>query len=684
MGKQAMQGATPQDCLHLHQVVICHNKQGSIIPTFRTVPMVPTGFHTALPVVEPEEEEGFPSSQSQKRLFQIVPQSAPFSPSEDMLAHAAGGNSEAGHIEGFPMSQSQKHSASDDVFASDSADEFPTSQSQFRLFRFPHSTQQIAMSPSHESAYSSKATGPDGDPKAAGSCSLPHSLRGRASPQSWMGSKSSRSGSSKSSRTKSSKSSRTKSARPSRTRPLTLSPLGPKLSAAATCPPQREPACEPSGQQSTLEKAREAMGVKELHHWCAAVSVLMALLFISDFSSHQFRSVPRPSEWGVPLLLLLAWAGAAVVSMFAWLRPYAAYGLAVGSLLATCQLAWHWDSHVAHIKDTLRVDSPAGRGLCDATASGDRSALCGSFYGLSFGASGLDFLDSAAFFIVMFQNCLQSSFLCRLGLRMTAAVSTLQWAVFVAWPFVSPDLNPAWLCRILAPGLWTALQIRASYMWESELKQQAQLIDDLQHAVARSRRAHREAQTADGALSCLLKDTMEEAAACIASRQSAEGDDDWALSRASDLLFRGAWWCRLRDVALQVVAGRYETFPTTVDLRDFARDFLRGRNNVGLSCPSTTAQLDPLATNLMLDAAVVNAILHGHPEDPQVRTCRAAGALGAQPAKGKAGFAGRYGARLGDQGHLVGRGQWASLPMERKGSRKGQGQVVRGQFALPA
>ena len=66
---------------------------------------------------------------------------------------------------------------------------------------------------------------------------------------------------------------------------------------------------------------------------------LMALLFISDFSSHQFRSVPRPSEWGVPLLLLLAWAGAAVVSMFAWLRPYAAYALAVGSL--GCVGLWH-------------------------------------------------------------------------------------------------------------------------------------------------------------------------------------------------------------------------------------------------------------------------------------------------------------------------------------------------------
>jgi hypothetical protein len=131
--------------------------------------------------------------------------------------------------------------------------------------------------------------------------------------------------------------------------------------------------------------------------------------------------------------------------------------------------------------------------LCNATAATATArhpttrSLCTSIYGLILGASGLDFLDSGVFFIVLFQNCLQSSFLCRLGLRITAAVSLLQWAFFMVWPFIFVDLNPVWMCRIIGPGLWAAQQIRASYVWECELKQQAQRIDDLQWTLAKTR-----------------------------------------------------------------------------------------------------------------------------------------------------------------------------------------------------
>ena len=246
---------------------------------------------------------------------------------------------------------------------------------------------------------------------------------------------------------------------------------------------------------SSFQTEIAAIRVKELCHWGAMVSALMILHFSSDVSQHQFRSVPHLSEWSVVVLLLSAWVAVATTCLFPRMRQYAAYILAVGSLLTTCQLAWHWDSHVAHIKDAIRVDSPLAHAasLCNATAATATArhpttrSLCTSIYGLILGASGLDFLDSGVFFIVLFQNCLQSSFLCRLGLRITAAVSLLQWAFFMVWPFIFVDLNPVWMCRIIGPGLWAAQQIRASYVWECELKQQAQRIDDLQWTLAKTR-----------------------------------------------------------------------------------------------------------------------------------------------------------------------------------------------------
>ena len=54
------------------------------------------------------------------------------------------------------------------------------------------------------------------------------------------------------------------------------------------------------------------------------------------------------------------------------------------------------------------------------------------------------------------------------------------------------------------------------------------------------------------------------------------------------------------------------------------------------------------------------------------------------PRERKGVWGGKDRARPVDQGHWVVRSQWALIPTEGKGSRKGQGEVWRGQQALPA
>ena len=392
----------------------------------------------------------------------------------------------------------------------------------------------------------------------------------------------------------------------------------------------KETAGGQSEPRGIFEEETAAICVTELYEWCMAVTVLMVLHGIADISTHQFRSVPGLSHWGVGLLLLYSWAAAATVRLCSRARLYAAYLLAVGSLLTTCQLTWHWHSHAAGFQDCILVQRPfrAGPGPCNATAAGPGPAdpaACASLYGLAFGETGFESLQCAVLFIVLFQNALQSSFLCRLGPWVTGITGVLQWAVLACWPLVAPHshTHAMWLCRLLAPGLWTAHQLRASHVREVERRRRAVIIDDLQRAVADGRTRNSDGPEADGPPTRSLKDTMTDTFDCINTfrQQSAKGigksKDHFLLSKASDVLFRGIWSCRLREVRRQMVAGCYKTVPALVDLRKFAEDFVRGRN-VALHCPAATVLVDPVACNFVLEHAVGDALLRGYPADPEV------------------------------------------------------------------
>ena len=131
---------------------------------------------------------------------------------------------------------------------------------------------------------------------------------------------------------------------------------------------------------------------------------------------------------------------------------------------------------------------------------------------------------------------------------------------------------------------------------------------------------HREAaQKADSILNHILKNAMADAIGCIdvfCSEHLPDGAE--ALSRATDVLFRGMWWCKLREAMLKIIAGKYHTSRGPTDLQQFVDDVVRGRQVTASPCPAHVS-LDPIACSIILDNAVTNALRHGCPGDQRVR-----------------------------------------------------------------
>ena len=273
-------------------------------------------------------------------------------------------------------------------------------------------------------------------------------------------------------------------------------------------------------------------------------------------------------------------------------------------------------------KDMMLVQQPCLQDMhvnnAKSMAQNSTNPSPSSPYGLAFGSCGLDFLDTATLFVVLFQNCLQSSFLCRLGVKVTATVSVLQWIVFACSPLVFPHGHPSWLYRLAVSGIWTAHLIRSSYVWQSEHTRHTQFLEEFARAVAHRCKDFKDGQSADSVLNHMLKNCMADASGCIDVFQNDRSKSDLLLlSKACDILFRGMWWCKAREAILALVAGRYKTEVHDVNLQKFSEDLIRGRD-VALESGLHTVELDPLLCNVILDNAVTNAFRHGCPRNPEV------------------------------------------------------------------
>ena len=359
-----------------------------------------------------------------------------------------------------------------------------------------------------------------------------------------------------------------------------------------------------AAEEPSLQRERRAISAKDLYHWCAISGILLVLQVIIEVWHCKFQVVPHLSAFCSLVLLSYSVGSAATIYFVNSARPYAVYLLAIGSVWMTGQTAWHCDSFVTHFKSEVLLEMPSLQNTV--------------LHSFAFGAPPVDFLDTAALFVILFQNCVQSSCLIRQGVRVTAIVSVAQWVVIACWPLVSPN-SPGWWPRIAATGLWTAHLVRSSHVWESDLERRVQLVDDLQRSVADSSKDLQDRQEADSVLNHLLKNTMADAGGCIdlVRQQTAANQDHALLSKASDFLFRGMWWCKLREAMLRMVAGRYETELVPVDLLQFTQDLARGRE-IGHECPRVAVELDPMVCNVVLDNALTNAQRHGCPQHPWV------------------------------------------------------------------
>ena len=336
----------------------------------------------------------------------------------------------------------------------------------------------------------------------------------------------------------------------------------------ASSVPSRKPPRLRKGAGESPEKGGGAHCVRPLYHWSATVGVLLLVQTVFDCLSHRFEYVPPWAELCGSLLLLYLLAAAGAVRFLPRARPCAPYLMALGSVLVTCHVAWYWDHHMSEFKrDVVSPQHGARPVLCDAGAHPTRRPLYYSWYGAVFGCSPLDLLDAATLLVTVFHNCLQSWFLSRLGVRAAAATGVIQWAILACWPLVSPGLYPAWVLRIVVPGVWTAHLIHCSRLLDSVLKRQQAAVRELE-----------DRDQADGMLTHMLKNTMADALACIDRVASSPGADRAGLlGKASDILFRGMSWCKLHIAMISIVAGRYESVRTTVEVQKFTEDLLRGR-----------------------------------------------------------------------------------------------------------
>ena len=349
---------------------------------------------------------------------------------------------------------------------------------------------------------------------------------------------------------------------------------------------------------------RDVIGVKQLYLWSATVSVLLVLQLAFGFVHHGFRSPPPACDVCAGVLLLYPLASVWAVYRVATARPFAACLLATGSVLMTCQTAWYWQTGAA----PLRIDVLATHGGAQLPPAGGARA-----WQHVYGSSPVQFLDTAVFLMAMFQSCLQSSFLSRVGVKTAATASVVQSLLLILWPLASRDVYPAWPCRVAVPVVWAAYLIHSSYEFEAMLKRESRLMEDLEGAV----RALKDGQRADSILIHILKNNMADATGCIELFCQQNPIAVGQLSKACDGLFRGISWCKLREAMLSIVAGRYTTQSSAVDVQAFTQDFVRGRE-VALECPPGVLALDSVACSIVLDNAVTNAKRHGCPVNPRV------------------------------------------------------------------
>ena len=92
----------------------------------------------------------------------------------------------------------------------------------------------------------------------------------------------------------------------------------------------------------SFDEQRAAIHVMQLYRWCAVVTLILLVQVVIDASRHQFRHLPAPSELCAVFSFLYPLLSVLTMYFVPGARLYASCLLGIGTLLSTCQLAWHW------------------------------------------------------------------------------------------------------------------------------------------------------------------------------------------------------------------------------------------------------------------------------------------------------------------------------------------------------
>eukprot|EP00667_Euglena_gracilis_P005032 EG_transcript_5063 len=140
-------------------------------------------------------------------------------------------------------------------------------------------------------------------------------------------------------------------------------------------------------------------------------------------------------------------------------------------------------------------------------------------------------------------------------------------------------------------------------------------------------------QTADNILNHTLKNILADASGTI-ELFLADAVERHVLETAMDCLRRGLRACRERQVYLKLVAGEYLPVLNAVDLEEFGRELVAGRN-VSSHLEKLTVHTDAVLLNLILENAISNALKHGDPSNPQVQFTISSSPASVDPSRGR-------------------------------------------------
>ena len=159
-------------------------------------------------------------------------------------------------------------------------------------------------------------------------------------------------------------------------------------------------------------------------------------------------------------------------------------------------------------------------------------------------------------------------------------------------------------------SVWRTLGLRRRFMAH---------VADLQAVEGAEDRAVEVSRAADYMMNHRVKNALVDARALLDTfLEDPAGSVTPVVSQAWDCLQIGIEWCSRRLLLLRVLGAEYIPAFAAVCLEQFVRDVARGHDVRVMAVVDATVRLDSEICGFVVDAALSNAVKHGHPTTPDV------------------------------------------------------------------